>query len=411
MRHTFTLGQRQVPKIAVFILPLALLLLADSIMSYLFPIFTEQTLSSNTLMGLVMGFSSLVGFGFDLLAPKLFRKRSWGLMVLLTIAGAILFPITTYLGIRTSHLAWFLIASGVWGMYFEFLFFSAQDFIVSEEPKRFFAKDQGLVSSLWQLTSIVGPIIGGLLFSSTISQFVFVVVTLQVIAFVVYIAFFPREARKELERSKTQTDPPISIIQNILLTKHYIILLLPLFLLGFSNSLITSFFFTVGGLFGKQLANGIIPEWFLLILFSFAGIISTLITPHFPQKTPKHILAMRFLLLGGVTLISFSFLQHPIAVYTATALLGFLLLTSYFFTDLTYEELSRLAGKQELSIFSVSRVATSLAFTFGPILVGYLSDLAGYQVTATIWGILIVCIALTLLRITPKQFTLTPHTD
>ncbi len=407
MRHTLSLGHRQIPKMAVFILPLTLLLLSDSIMAYLFPIFTEQTLSSNTKMGLVMGFSSLVGFLFDLLTPKLFSKRSWGLMILLTIFSAVLFPVTTYFGIQTAHIAWFLVAAAIWGIYFEFLFFSAQDFIVSEEPKRFFEKDQGLLSSIWQITAILGPIIGGLLLTTSPTQFVFVVITLQVIAYGTYIAFFPHEAQKELQKQREAHTPVVSLKRNITHTYHYVTILLPLFILGFSNSLITSFFFTVGGLFGTQLATGIFPEWFLLIIFSFSGIVATLVAPHMRLQKPKHFSAIKFLCLSGIILIGFTFLTNPLTIYFATALLGFLLLSSYFIVDVTYEELSRLAGTDELFIFSVARVAMSLAFTFGPVLVGYTSDMLGYQQAAGVFGVIIVCIALYLFKTTPPAFTIT----
>jgi MFS family permease len=407
MRHTFTLGHRQVPKIAVFILPLTLLLLSDSIMAYLFPIFTEQTLHSNTKMGLVMGFSSLVGFLFDLLTPKLFSKRSWGLMISLTIGTALLFPITTYLGIQTAHIAWFLVASAIWGIYFEFLFFSAQDFIVSEEPKRFFEKDQGLLSSAWQVTAILGPIIGGLLLTTSPTQFVFVVITLQVIAYGTYIAFFPHEAQKELRKQRQDHALTVSLKKNITHTYHYITILFPLFILGFSNSLITSFFFTVGGLYGTQLATGIFPEWFLLIIFSFSGIVATLVAPHMRLQKPKHFSAIKFLCFSGIVLVGFTFLTNPFAIYVATALLGFLLLSSYFIVDVAYEEMGRLAGTDELFVFSTARVATSLAFTFGPVLVGYASDILGYQQAAGVFGVVIVCIALYLFKITPSTFTIT----
>ncbi len=407
MRHTLSLGQRQIPKIAVFILPISLILLADSIMSYLFPVFTEKTLTSNTQMGLVMGFSSLVGFLFDLITPKIFSKRSWGLMITCTIVSAIFFPLSTYIGIQTSHIAWFFFAAAIWGVYFEFLFFSAQDFIVSEEPKRFFQKDQGLLSSIWQLTSIIGPIIGGLLLSTSLTQFVVVVITLQLVAYGIYIIFFPHETYKEVQRERNNTNTPSLSLKDTINHMHgYLTRLLPLVILGFSNSFISSFFFTVGGLFGMQVATSILPDWFLLITFSFFGIIATLLGPHLPLQTSKHFLAIRFLGLSGLLLLCFGLVHDSLVIYSLTALLGFFLLSSYFIVDITYEEISRLAGKDELYIFSIARVATSVAFILGPILAGYTSDLLGYQYAASVFGGIILCITIILFRITPSSFSL-----
>src|SRR6185369_17781218 len=105
----------------IFLATIFLVLFADSIMSYYFPLVVESNLNSNTLVGIVMALSSMAGLACDLIFPQLFQRKTWKFLLIAGIFFAITFPISANLGIAFSSLIIFIIASILWGIYYEFL--------------------------------------------------------------------------------------------------------------------------------------------------------------------------------------------------------------------------------------------------------------------------------------------------
>jgi hypothetical protein len=64
-------------RIVLFCFPLFFIFLADSVMSYIFPILVAKTTQSNTILGIIMALSSLLGILCDFIFPQLLRNRSY----------------------------------------------------------------------------------------------------------------------------------------------------------------------------------------------------------------------------------------------------------------------------------------------------------------------------------------------
>ena len=150
----------KIPVVPGFLIALFMFRLADGVLGYIFPIVVEQELNSNLYMGLIMALSSITGLVCDFTFPTLISSKNWKQLLVVSILLALLFPLTTYLGQIFGLVIFFLLATIIWGIYFEFNIFSVQDYIIYQDKKRNFSKDWGLIGILVGMVEVVAPIIG-----------------------------------------------------------------------------------------------------------------------------------------------------------------------------------------------------------------------------------------------------------
>ena len=125
--HLFpAISHRNFVRLLLFSFPLFFILLADNVMSYVFPIVVQTSLHSNTWLGIVMALSSVCGIFCDFLFPQLLVGRSWRFQLFAGIVFAFLFPVTLQLGAFFTSVYLFILATLIWGVYYEFLQFSQQ---------------------------------------------------------------------------------------------------------------------------------------------------------------------------------------------------------------------------------------------------------------------------------------------
>jgi len=107
---------------AIFLIPLLLIYFTDSILSFIFPIVVENLSDSNTLLGLIMSLSALIGLICDLIFPQYLKKHSWRFMLFLAIIIEFIFLLTTIFGQMFQVIGFFLLGSLIWGIYYELLY-------------------------------------------------------------------------------------------------------------------------------------------------------------------------------------------------------------------------------------------------------------------------------------------------
>ena len=83
----------------LFCFPVFFLALAEAIMSYVFPIVVESSTGSNTVTGIILSLSSIVGLLMDFALPQLLKGRGWRFQVIAAIitVGLKRFPISFWI--------------------------------------------------------------------------------------------------------------------------------------------------------------------------------------------------------------------------------------------------------------------------------------------------------------------------
>ncbi len=381
-------------KFSVFLIPFTFIVLADAVNAYVFPIVAEFTLGSNTLMGFVLASSSVFGFLIDMTFPKFFPNNSWKDMLMLGIVISILFPTFILLGFHHQILLFFFLASLIWGIYYELISFSSQDYVVSEEAKSKYLRDWGIIGAFWHFTALIGPILAVYLLSNSLHQYATVVIAIQLIA-LVYCLFSLNES-KIVSDSKSKFRSHVK--SSINLVKEFTVLeilgsrVFRLALVGFMTSLGHSFFWTLGGLWGEEVGGTTNPHWLIISIFSGGLLVGSIL---FSQIKIKHHLMdySEFgLVVTGFLLTLLYFFSHNWLVYLVVFIATIFMGAVTTLNEAVFSSVAERDSEIEMYMHSILRMAISASYVMGPLISGVLADKYGYQNSFIVLGILMIVI-------------------
>ncbi|MEP7103652.1 MAG: MFS transporter [Candidatus Dojkabacteria bacterium] len=388
---------------ALFLAAGFLVLFADSIMSYYFPLVVENTSGSNTLVGVIMAASSIMGLACDLIFPQLFQKRSWKFLLVSGIIISITFPITTNLGIAFSSVMIFLLASILWGIYYEFLSFSQQSFVVSTENRSDYSKDWGIISVLWGIGSLLGPILGSMLVHDTLLNSATIIVAIQLLSLIFAILLL-YTVKHEKETSIESQAIKMSISKELIYWFVLFRRLWPPIMVGLAMFFINSTFWTLGGVFGEKILGDQGLDWLIMIMFVLPSIPGAIILARLKVNHHKKLLSEITLLLAGLSMGCIFLVQNDILlVLFLILLISFFLSFTWPLNESVYSDLSDRAGDSKLHITAITRANTSIGYIIGPLLAGALADGLGYYAAFSIIGLGVFFIAGILIVFTPKK--------
>lgn len=397
---------------SVFLLALFFVFVADSAMRYLFPIIVAKKLDSNLIMGLVLGFSSIIGLICDLIFPQIFKGKTWKFYVTFGILLSFLFPITLSLGANFTSVLFFLIASGVWGIYFEFIIFSLQKFIVATEHKENFSKDWGLFHVFLGIAKIAGPIVGTMFILINFENSPLYVIFIQAISFILIIFSFTFKTKK-FHKSYTSEHivRRVDLFEEFKLLKVIFPRVIPLFISSLIIIAIDAAFWTMGGLMGEELFGSEDNlQWLVLIAFIIPNILGSILLSRIRILSNKKKLTHYFLILSGISLFSINLVPDNLYILLVIALNGFFLAFAATFNDAVISDLLRRLGKHDIHLIALTRIASSLAYIIIPITAGALSDMVGFLNSFSSIGLLVVISSIILFLVTPKKLKI-PHSQ
>lgn len=385
-------------------LPVLLVLFADGIMAYIFPILTEEKLNSNTQMGIIMALSSVAGITMDIFIPQIFKSRSWKSLLVIGIILAILFPVFTNLARNNYPFLLFTLASVIWGIYFEFIAFSQQDFIVTEEPKNFYSRDWGILSSGWDLTMIVAPIIGAYLIHESESKTTGIIVLIQLIALAFAIVLLRGPKHKSLVKETSEVQYFFKVVRQLKTMELLGERIYPIVLLGFCMSLITAIYWTIGALFGEKLSED--TAWLIIVLNSVAMLLGEGLIVRLKIKSRKKYISQLAVFTASILLCGFFLNPSEIIIYLIVVLSAFFVGFAFPLNEAVYSDLSGRSKEIEMVLLSIARMTVSFSYIIGPLIAGFLSDQIGYEHTFGAIGVICMLICVFLLLVTPRKIHL-----
>ncbi|MEO6728440.1 MAG: MFS transporter [Candidatus Dojkabacteria bacterium] len=390
----------------IFLATIFLVLFADSIMSYYFPLVVENNINSNTIVGIVMALSSMVGLACDLIFPQLFQKKTWKFLLVAGIIVSITFPIVVNLGIAFASISVFLLASIMWGIYYEFLSFSQQSFVISTESRDSFSKDWGLVSIITGLGSLVGPIVGSLLVRDTLVNSATIIVALQFMALIFAILLISSEKRgKKIEVVEEEIKMSISreLIYWFVLLKR----IWPPIVVGLAMTFISASFWTIGPLFGQQILGDSGLDWLIVVIFIIPTIPGAIILSRLKIIKHKKIISEIGLLFSGISMACIFLVQNNIVIVLfLVLLLGLFLSFTWPLNEAVYSDITDRAGDKKLHVTAITRANTSIGYVVGPIMAGFIADKTDYFTAFSIVGLIVLVISALLIVFTPRKLKL-----
>lgn len=395
----------------LFLLPLSLILLGDGILSYIFPVILDNHLSSNFLTGLILSLSSVVGIAFDFLIPVIFPKKGWKFQLILGIILAIGFPIAIAIGHIFSLIWLFVLAVIIWGIYFEFLTFAQQSFIVQEERQQNYSRSWGVVEILTDIVCILAPILGALLLIKGTLTYTAIIIGVEFIALLLaaLLVFIKRDIPSSKPKSKiVEVINTIKQLRywKILSKKIYIILIMAVFI-----ELLSASFWVFGGLFGIELINNEDWNWIILLVATVPTIFGSFIVSKLNIRHHKKRYSQIAMIIGGLLLTLIIFFKGAvIPILIIIFLSNFAISFCWPLNDAIFSDLQKRLKDKQIYLIGLASASYSFAYIISPSLMGFLSDKLGYYNAFAILGLTTAIVGIILMLITPRKLRI-PHKE
>lgn len=358
--------------------------LSEGMVSFIVPLKISNAGFSDTMLGFIIGTSSLAGALFDLVACRVFKntfyKRIFGLMFVLCLS----FPL---LLMHATTLLAFVIGMAIWGIYYDLRNIGNFDYIARTTDKEGSAQAFGLIQVFQSVGWIIGPILVGFLAGEVVGwkPFAAIYTFLGIsVAFFIMLYFWKGTNKRQKDPSKERPCRRGTWSEGKMIGLVAYALFPALFSIFFIN-FVDSFFWSIGPLFAEELGLGMfaglfITAWSLpaMLLGWNAGKVALKFgkerVAYGAQLLAVLALSPIFLVHSGIAIIVLIFIA---ASFTALAVPAY----QSMFTDYIHER-----EDLEKEIESLEDLYTNLGYVFGPILAGLSSDLLGYSLTFSLLG-------------------------
>lgn len=385
-------------KVATMTGLLFFIFLADGILSDWIPAYMQNSLGSPLIMGWVMAFSSVVGLGADILFPQLLRGVTVKVLLVLSIISAILFSGSLLLTTWFPILLVFLISMAIWGVFYEFLGFANQQFVVETAGVNERSKVWAMMGIFKNLAYFLGPIIGTWILAAKGDRTVVLVASgLTLVAYVVFGLLKIPEKKVEIEVKE------INLLKEISYWRVLFVHVWPMILASLFLGILDATFWTTGTVLSENLAK---QNWwggFFLPMYMFPPLFVGLIVMKWGISTGKKKWAEIFMLLAGLILAGLALSDNVPLMIIIVFLSSTMLSVAYPLIDAVYSDVLARLGHERKHLIGLSSSVISLAYIIGPIIAGALATEVGEKMTFVVMGGLLAVISIILLAVTPRK--------
>jgi MFS family permease len=391
----------------IFSFIIFLISLHDGIMSYMAPVIIEERLNNTFLVGVVLSISALFGMLLNFAIAHFFSLKDYTFFM----GGALLFALGLPLAflLLPRELLPFILAMLIWSVYYELRNYSKYDFV-----HRFLPSEKNTIAwsvmTMFQSTSyMLGPAITVFLVGKHTNLPLYaslIITSLTVLVFFVFVSFYKKS---DDDRSKTREKnrsfwKELSIIR--VLTKR----IWALVIFSFTITLLDVTFWTTGVLYAEELRQKSYWGGLFLILYCLPTIFIGWIIPHLYQALGKKRTALIAGIGAGISLI---FLGLSNNIFT---ILGLVVLVSIGYDIATilicatFEDYITRLDTTKQDLVSINQISGNLAYTVGPILMGFISYKLGFGASFLCAGVLIICASVYALSVIPRKIKM-PHQE
>ena len=375
----------------------------DGILTYMLPILIVDRGFSQGEMGMILGSSSLVGAVFDIIASKYIRAPHF-----LRLYLSVLILSVSFLGILyVASTMWvFLLALGLWGIYWDLYHFANFDFISRTIPTGEHTSAFGILGVFQALGVLLAPIITGFLIAETISSDPFIFSgAMLVISSIIFVSVYIGSHREKARMVNHNTMPRTWKIEFKIwrvLTKQLAAVLTLTVLIYLTDAL----FWTIGPLIAENGTFGtygglLITAYTLPVLAVgwFVGSIS-----HILGKKRTAVVSF---LIGSLILSFFMLAQTPFQMIAIVGAASLFIGISFPALNGAYVDYIAETQEYEQEIQGIIDMFYNVGWMVGPVLVGVLAQVFGNAESFSILGAISALICIFLLFVMPKKIRLT----
>lgn len=378
--------------------------LFDGSVSYLSPLAIKQAGFSDTMLGLIIGSSSITGATFDFALSKFLKNTHFRRVYLVMFGLCFLFPLIL-LEAKTIWL--FLLAMAVWGLYFDLVNFGTFDFVGRKIEAEEHAQSFGIVNVFKSLGYLLAPLLAGLALgaSSLVDWRPIGLMTIFLLISFCFYLLLASTTKQKKELIGNSFFPKIHVLSEISLWKQIGKILLPVLLLSLFFNIFDSFFWTIGPLVAENYKNLHPFNGLFLTAYELPALMVGWFVGNVTKKYGKKRTAFLGFLIGSLLISIFSLLHNLffilIDVFVASLFVGFTIPA----LEGAYADYISETGKVEKEITALTDFFTNIGYIIGPIAAGLLADHVGNAQAFSLLGITCALVALILLKITPRKIT------
>lgn len=356
-----------------------------------------------------MSLSSVIGIACDFLIPIVFPKYGWKFQIIVGIILAITFPIATAIGDVFSMVWLFVIAVMLWGIYYEFIMFAQQSFIVEEEKEATYSHNWSIIEILTDIVEILGPIIGALLLVRGVFAYASSVVLVEILAliFALLLIFVNKTTQGARPRSNIKSYFGVFKelkVWRILSKKVYIILIMSVIV-----EIVYAGFATFSGIYGEKLIKNPDWDWAIMVGATLPYVLGSFVVFRLNIRKGKKRLSQIAIVTAGLILASLVFFNDKLIPILVIVFLSNLVMSLCWpLDDAIYSDLQKRLGKKGIHLIGLSQASYSIAYIIAPTFIGLLADNVGFANSFAIIGGISAVLGIILLVVTPRKIRL-PH--
>ncbi|MDO8498155.1 MAG: MFS transporter [bacterium] len=370
----------------------------DGILSYATPLILTQAGLSKSVMGVIIGMSSVAGAGFDFIVSKYFPTTSFRRLYLLMFAMCFVYPLILW---QAKAIWLFFIAMALWGFYYDLQNFSIFDFVKQNTKTTEHSSSFGVISVFKSLGYLIAPIMAGLVIGTMVDWPIFLLAWIFLFfSYFCFLILMYVTSEKKLNQQVIQKKS--TVWAELATWKRIGKIILPVLVCTLFLNIIDSFFWTIGPLFSESLTNlhplgGLFVSVYILPGL-FVGWIVGKVTHIYGKKR----VAFASLLVSSLFLAMIGFVHNVILILIIVFLFAALNSLAWpaikgAFADYISE------STQSREIEGLEDFFTNIGYVVGPISAGFMADTFGNGGAFSLLGFLGVGIAVLLLLVTPKH--------
>lgn len=373
----------------------------DSTMSYITPLLIEERGFSMSMIGIIIGTSSITGAFFDFLISKFFKNTNYKRMFLILFAICTIYPFLLW---QAKTLWFFLFVMAVWGVYFDLYGFGAFNFVSRYTKKEDHSSDFGIVQIFRALGGILGPLIVGLVIIDYVDWRAFTLgwffLGVGFVFFLVLMVLMHKyHSTDEILFNQPRRK---NLFIELHLWKKIGRLMSPVLFLTFFLFFVEAFFWTLAPLYAETTNLKAFGGLFLTA-YTLPALLVGWLVGSFTKRFGKKKTAFIGVLIGSLVLSSFAYLPDSAVSIVAVFFASVFISMSLPAINSAYADYISEAPQVEGEIEGLEDFAFNIGYVLGPISAGILADIFSIPVAFSILGLFGAILALVLLIKTPES--------
>lgn len=373
----------------------------DGIIMYLSPIVMQKSGISLSMIGIIIGLSSVAGMTFDILLLRLLEKTTFKKIFFYMFLTASTVPFFLF---GSNSITMYLLAMAAWGLYYNLYDIGTLDFIGLTTTTKQHTGSFGILRVFENLGYLIAPVFASftLVIIGNSQIFPWWIYGLFLCAFVCYMfLYFSKMPKRNIARAENKTI--LGLFAEIKTWSKIGRLLFPILFLTLTINLLDDAIWTVGPLFSESLKNMSGLGSAFMIAYTLPPLLVGWFVGGFANRFGKKRIALIALLFGSVLLIGIGMMDSAPLLLTTIFCISFCFAFVWPTIGAAYADDITDRSRYHESIETIDDLFTNVGDTVGPILGGFSAQFLGIPHTFIVLGIFGTIAATVLFRYSPKN--------